>query len=122
MGTLDNIPPQFFEWSIKGENGEIAVFPVVVDYKHIPPWKGSALNCPSDVDWYGYTLLEWEIKRCVFFQEDEGEEAVDVVLTKKDFSQEHLDKIEQYILEFCLDVSRESHYDDSVMCRDYEKE
>ena len=122
MGTLDNIPPCMFEWNLKGENGEIAVFPVVIDYKHIPPWNGSVMSCPSDEDWYGYTVLEWEIKQCVFFPDGDKKIDVEIVLTKKDFSQEYLDKIEQRVLEFCLDVSRESHYDDSVMCRDYERE
>lgn len=122
MGMLDNIPPYFFEWNLEGENGEIAVFPVVVDYKHIPPWNGSALNCPSDVDWYVYTSLEWEIKRCVFYPEEEGKEAVEVALTKKHLSQEQLDKIEQHVIESCLNVSREFDYEESVMCRDYERE
>lgn len=25
------------------------------------PWRGSAMSCPSDVDWYGYTEMDYEI-------------------------------------------------------------
>lgn len=27
----------------------------------VPPWKGSAINCPSDADYYGYSDIEFEL-------------------------------------------------------------
>ena len=29
--------------------------------KRVPAWKGSAESCPSDLDWSGYTELEFAI-------------------------------------------------------------
>ena len=34
----------------------------VTYYKKIPHWKGSPLMCPSDLDYYGYTEVEFEIR------------------------------------------------------------
>lgn len=30
-------------------------------YVSVAPWRGSALNCPSDADFYGYTEAEWRL-------------------------------------------------------------
>ena len=30
-------------------------------YVNVKPWKGSAHNCPSDLDYYGYTEVEFEV-------------------------------------------------------------
>jgi len=27
----------------------------------VPPWKGSAHNCPSDLDYYGYSEIEFTV-------------------------------------------------------------
>lgn len=33
----------------------------VTSFKQVPPWSGSIHSCPSDVDWYGYTEVEYEL-------------------------------------------------------------
>lgn len=30
-------------------------------FRAIPPWRGSAQSCPSDLDWTGYTEAEWDL-------------------------------------------------------------
>ena len=32
---------------------------VIESFNDVPPWKGSASTCPSDVDYYGYVDIEW---------------------------------------------------------------
>lgn len=35
---------------------------IVVDYYlNVPPWRGSAYDCPSDWDYYGYTEFEFTV-------------------------------------------------------------
>lgn len=33
----------------------------VTTFKVIPPWPGNVHNCPSDLDLYGYTEVEYEL-------------------------------------------------------------
>lgn len=33
----------------------------VTTYNVVPPWKGSVMTAPSDLDYYGYTELEYTI-------------------------------------------------------------
>jgi len=33
----------------------------VTSFLRVPAWKGSAHNCPSDLDYYGYTEIEFEL-------------------------------------------------------------
>jgi hypothetical protein len=33
----------------------------VISFEHVPPYRGSAMNCDSDWDYYGYTEVEWEV-------------------------------------------------------------
>lgn len=33
----------------------------VTTYRVVPPWKGSAMTAPSDMDYYGYTEIEYEL-------------------------------------------------------------
>lgn len=33
----------------------------VTHYHRVAPWKGSAYSCPSDVDWYGYEEIDWQV-------------------------------------------------------------
>jgi hypothetical protein len=33
----------------------------VKTYNVTKPWKGSVHTCPSDMDWYGYTELEFDV-------------------------------------------------------------
>lgn len=33
----------------------------ILTYIKVPPWKGSAMSAPSDLDYYGYTDLEYDI-------------------------------------------------------------
>lgn len=33
----------------------------VTDYISVPPWKGSVYTAPSDLDYYGYTDVSFEI-------------------------------------------------------------
>ena len=117
MGNLDNCPPVVFNWNHDGEEGELEVLPVVVDYLHIPPWNGRVTDCFSDQDWYGYTSLDWEIYKTIFYTEDKPE--LEIKVTKKDLSQEQLDKIYERVLQFCSMASEEA--DDYVLSRDYER-
>lgn len=35
---------------------------IVIDtYLVVPPWRGHLADCPSDLDYYGYTELEYHI-------------------------------------------------------------
>lgn len=45
------------ETSIQGIPCKIGVW----DYIKVPPWKGSVMTCPSDLDYYGYTDISYEI-------------------------------------------------------------
>lgn len=33
----------------------------ITRYESTPPWAGSILSCPSDLDYYGYTECEYDI-------------------------------------------------------------
>lgn len=33
----------------------------VLSFHRQAPWRGSIMSCPSDVDWYGYTEMDYEI-------------------------------------------------------------
>lgn len=33
----------------------------VLTYHKQPPWRGGIMSCPSDVDWYGYTEIEFAV-------------------------------------------------------------
>jgi hypothetical protein len=33
----------------------------VTYYNKVKPWKGCISNCPSDMDYYGYTEIEYEV-------------------------------------------------------------
>lgn len=123
-GSLDNPPPYIIPYEHEGQLGELAIFPEVVDWLHVPPWNGSAHSCPSDEDFYGYTRLDWDVKMCVFMPEDENIPDVDVDKKKYDFSQETLDNIHERVLQYCLDVAQ-GEQDDSdceyVLSRNYIK-
>lgn len=45
-----------FEIVIDGVTWEIEVS----SYKMVAPWKGNPLDCPSDVDFYGETIFEFD--------------------------------------------------------------
>ena len=34
----------------------------VITYKVISPWIGSIETCPSDLDYYGYTEIEYQVR------------------------------------------------------------
>jgi hypothetical protein len=72
----------------------------------------------SDQDWYGYTSLDWEIYKTIFYTEDKPD--LEIKVTKKDLSQEQLDKINERVLQFCSMASEED--DDYILSRDYERE
>jgi len=48
---------QIFEYRLAGIPCQIRVD----DYEVIPPWKGSAENCPSADDYYGYEDCEYSV-------------------------------------------------------------
>lgn len=33
----------------------------ISSFVHVPRWRGSAMSCPSDADYYGYTEAEFDI-------------------------------------------------------------
>lgn len=33
----------------------------VMTYANVKPWKGSAHSCPSDLDYYGYCEMEYDV-------------------------------------------------------------
>jgi hypothetical protein len=39
----------------------IPCFARVESFTHVEPWKGNIMDCPSDMDYYGYTECEWSI-------------------------------------------------------------
>lgn len=39
----------------------IPAFADVTRYHHQEPWRGSAHACPSDLDYYGFTELEFDL-------------------------------------------------------------
>ena len=121
MGNLDNCPTVVFEWEHEGEKGELEVLPVVVDYLHSPPWNGNPYDCPSDLDYYGYTDLEWEIEKSIFHPDDEGKSAVEISVEKEDLSSKCLDKIEHSVLQFCSTVSQDEFYDECLVSMNYER-
>ena len=57
------------------------MLPVVVDYLHVPPWNGRVTDCFSDQDWYGYTTLDWEIYKTIFYTEDKL--ALEIKITRR---------------------------------------
>lgn len=118
-GSLSKPPSYVIPYEYEGIFGELAIFPEVKDWLNVPPWNGSAHDCPSDEDFYGYTRLDWDVKMCVFLPDDENIPAVYVEKNKQDFSQETLDNIEQRVLEYCLDVAAENGKDEYVLSSDY---
>ena len=34
---------------------------IVTHFIQVPPWPGDAHTAPSDLDYYGYTEVEWEL-------------------------------------------------------------
>lgn len=45
-------------------DSEIAGIPcqiAVTEFEHVKPWHGSIDSCPSDLDYYGYTTMEWVV-------------------------------------------------------------
>lgn len=48
---------EFFEFRFAGIPALINVTSFVV----VPPWKGAVSRCPSDLDYHGYTEMEWNV-------------------------------------------------------------
>lgn len=46
---------------IDGNIEDIVIAVNIINYVHVPPWRGSLYNCPSDVDATGFTTLDYEI-------------------------------------------------------------
>jgi hypothetical protein len=44
---------------------QVAGIPCIAEityYNHVEPWSGSAYTCPSDMDYYGYTDVEFQLR------------------------------------------------------------
>ncbi len=70
----------------------------VTTYKVVPPWKGSALTAPSDMDYHGYTEVEFDLL------DRRGRPApwLEAKLTSKE-----TEKIEEQIIEYFSQQSEE---------------
>lgn len=49
----------------------------VTHYMHVPAWEGNPYDCPSDLDFTGYTELTYNIVDIVILT-DEGEQSVNI--------------------------------------------
>lgn len=34
---------------------------VIENYRKVQPWKGDITKCPSDKDYFGYTICDWHL-------------------------------------------------------------
>lgn len=64
-----------FDYEIQGQTYTI----VCLNVDAVPPWPGSIENCPSDLDYYGYFEVEYEVRN------EEGElSKVDLTVDEDD--------------------------------------
>jgi len=63
----------------------------ITHYRNVKPWRGSAQSCPSDLDWYGYTEIEFEL----YDRKGYRAEWLDA---KIDGNKEEIQRIEEQIL------------------------
>lgn len=55
------MPKPFYAQTIPSHINGIPCLIGVISYHVVPPYQGSVYNCPSDLDWYGFTETEYDI-------------------------------------------------------------
>lgn len=62
---------------INGVIQDVEIRVEVTHYMHVPAWRGNPYDCPSDLDYYGHTALDYKIVDTVILT-DEGEQSVNI--------------------------------------------
>ena len=88
----------------------------ITHYVIVPPWKGNPVDCMSDLDYYGYVSLEWEVDEATFYPNDEGcaEIPIDKNIVFDLLSLSERDDIQAYLESFMADIDRGDESD--VIC------
>ena len=117
--SFETIPPYVISpFTYEQREGELAIHAKIEDYLYIPPWNGNIMDCTSDLDYYGYENLDWDVDYCVFYDEDKPAIYADV--KKKDLQQNVLDAIEERLLEF-IHYVREQNKEEYIISSIYER-
>ena len=69
----------------------IPCFVYLTDYVFQSPWKGSAHTCPSDLDYYGYEDMEYELYNLRGYR---------MQFLEKLLTQQDKDKIEEFVSKY----------------------
>lgn len=103
MGSL------YKQMEIDGVVQDVEIRVEVTHYLHVPAWQGNPYDCPSDLDFTGYTELEYNIIDTVILTDD-GEQSVNIPIDSQlesEIYSELLVRAASY---------REDDYDEQALC------
>ena len=98
------------------KEGSLHIVLKITHYVIVPPWKGNPVDCMSDLDYYGYVSLEWEVDEATFYPNDEGcaKISIDKNIVLDLLSLSERDDIQSYLESFMADIDRGDESD--VIC------
>lgn len=96
--------------------GSLRIVLKITHYIIVPPWKGNPVDCMSDLDFYGYVSLEWEVAEATFYPNDESLDGcpIDKSVVLDLLSLSERDDIQAYLESFMADIDRGDESD--VIC------
>ncbi len=103
MGSL------YKQMEIDGVVQDVEIRVEVTHYLHVPAWQGNPYDCPSDLDFTGYTELEYNIIDTVILTDD-GEQSVNIPIDSQ------LESEIYYELLVRAASYREDDYDEQALC------
>ena len=114
--TFETIPHYVISPYVYNEReGDLAIHSKITDYLYIPPWSGNIMDCHSDLDYYGYENMEWDVDYCVFYDYDENVKAIYAEVTKSMLPPKVVDKIGEYLLDFIHSYRYEGEPEDDYL-------
>lgn len=98
------------------DEGSLHIVLKVTHYVIVPPWKGNPVDCMSDLDFFGYVSLEWEVAEATFYPNDEGcaKISIDKNIVLDLLSLSERDDIQAYLENFMQDIDRGDESD--IIC------
>ena len=96
--------------------GSLHIVLKITHYVNVPPWKGNPVDCMSDLDYYGYVSLEWEVDEATFYPNDESLTgySIDKNIVLDLLSLSERDDIQTYLERFMKEIDRGDESD--VIC------
>jgi hypothetical protein len=98
-------------YSLVKDTGEELLYEVLVDVSRYENVKGNPNTYDSDMDYYGYIDLDWDIVRVTCTNEDGGEWIVDDI--DSELNDEQIELFNEYVTDKLIELIEEE-------IRDYE--